>query len=119
MKSCSLTVELPLILFVLSYYEVVRMCSVAVKCIDITQNTDCEGSLLRFHASVSGTSQYAAFAYGVPHDINGFYPYTVSSAYLLRPLAIPFRSAFLRLSRRISRTTNIATYASFTPSDSG
>jgi hypothetical protein len=30
----------------LSYYEVVRMCGVAVKCIDITQNTDCEGRSL-------------------------------------------------------------------------
>ena len=38
--------ELPLILVDLSYTEVDRMCSVAVKCIDITQNTDCEGRLL-------------------------------------------------------------------------
>ena len=40
------TGELPLILIVLSHYEVVRMSSVAVKCIDITQNTDCEGRSL-------------------------------------------------------------------------
>ena len=33
MKSYSLTVELPLILVDLSYTEVDRMCSVAVKCI--------------------------------------------------------------------------------------
>ncbi len=45
-KSRSLTVELPLILVVLSHIEVDGMCSVAVKCLDITQNTDCEGSLL-------------------------------------------------------------------------
>ena len=44
-KSCSLTVELPLILLVLSEVEVAGMSSVAVKCIDITQNTDCEGRL--------------------------------------------------------------------------
>ncbi len=45
-KSCSLTVDVPLKLFYLSYHEVGGMCSVAVKCLDITQNTDCEGSLL-------------------------------------------------------------------------
>ena len=38
--------ELPLILVVLSYTEVDRICGVAVKCIDITQNTDSEGSSL-------------------------------------------------------------------------
>ena len=48
-KSHSSTVELPLILVVLSYSEVDRICSVAVKCIDITQNTDCEGSLLSYN----------------------------------------------------------------------
>ena len=35
-KVCSSTVKLPLILVVLSYSEVVRICGVAVKCIDIT-----------------------------------------------------------------------------------
>ncbi len=48
-KSYSLTVELPLILLFLSIVEVGGMCSVAVKCIDITQNTDCEGSLLNYY----------------------------------------------------------------------
>ncbi len=48
-KSYSLTVELPLILLFLSIVEVGEMCSVAVKCIDITQNTDCEGSLLNYY----------------------------------------------------------------------
>ena len=47
-KSCGLTVELPLILLPLSIVEVSGMCNVAVKCIDITQNTDCEGSLLSY-----------------------------------------------------------------------
>ena len=42
-KSHSLTMKLPLILLVLSDVEVAGMCSVAVKCIDITQNTNCEG----------------------------------------------------------------------------
>ncbi len=37
-KVCSSTVELPLILNVLSYGEVAGICSVAVKCIDITQH---------------------------------------------------------------------------------
>ncbi len=45
-KVCSLTVKLPLILENLNAVEVGGMCSVAVKCLDITQNTDCEGSLL-------------------------------------------------------------------------
>ena len=45
-KSCSLTAELPLILLVLSSVEVGGMCGVAVKCIDIAQNTNCEGSSL-------------------------------------------------------------------------
>ena len=40
----------------------------------------------RFRASESGTRQLAAFAFGVPHDINGFHPYTVRSASLSRPL---------------------------------
>jgi len=35
--------KLPLILLVLSDVEVAGMCSVAVKCLDITQNTNCEG----------------------------------------------------------------------------
>ena len=45
-KSCSLTVELPLILEVLSTLEVGGIYDVAVKCIDIIKNTDSEGSLL-------------------------------------------------------------------------
>ena len=46
-KVCSSTVELPLILNSLSIDEVGGIDSVAVKCIDIIKNTDCEGSLLR------------------------------------------------------------------------
>jgi hypothetical protein len=48
-KVCGSTVKLPLILLFLSACEVVRMSSVAVKCIDITQNTDCEGRSLTIH----------------------------------------------------------------------
>jgi hypothetical protein len=48
-KSCSLTVKLPLILLFLSIVEVGGMCHVAVKCIDMTQNTDCEGSSLDYY----------------------------------------------------------------------
>jgi len=64
-------------------------------------------------------SQHAAFAYGVPHDINGFYPYTVSSACLLHSRALPFLQTSSRLSRKISQETNNAAYTPFTPSDSG
>ena len=42
-KARSSTVELPLILAGLNTVAVGGMSSVAVKCIDITQNTDCEG----------------------------------------------------------------------------
>ena len=45
-KIWSLTLDLPLILIVLSMVKAGGMCNVAVKCLDITQNTDCEGSLL-------------------------------------------------------------------------
>ncbi len=45
-KSYSLTVELPLILSVLSTVEVGGMYHVAVKCIDMIQNTDSVSSSL-------------------------------------------------------------------------
>ena len=47
-KVCSLTVKLPLILMSLNIDEVGGMSQVAVKCIDMTQNTDCVGSLLNY-----------------------------------------------------------------------
>ncbi len=36
--------------------------------------------------------QYSAFAFGVPHDINGFHPYAMSSLYLSHSQVLPFRS---------------------------
>ena len=48
-KSCSLTVELPLILEVLSILEVGGIYGVAVKCIDTIKNTDSVGSLLEYN----------------------------------------------------------------------
>ena len=48
-KSRGLTPKLPLILVGLSVDEVGGMRGVAVECIDITQNSDCEGSLLRYN----------------------------------------------------------------------
>ena len=45
-KSNSSTVELPLILVILSTVEVGGIYGVAVKCIDTIKNTDSEGSLL-------------------------------------------------------------------------
>ncbi len=48
-KSFGSTEKLPLILEFLSIVEVGGMCNVAVKCLDITQNTDCEGSLLSYY----------------------------------------------------------------------
>ncbi len=46
-KYGSSTVEVPLILENLSTDEVGGMDGVAMKCLDIVQNTDSEGSLLR------------------------------------------------------------------------
>ena len=46
-KYGSLTVEVQLILVDLSTDEVGGMDGVAVKCLDIVQNTDSEGSILR------------------------------------------------------------------------
>ena len=48
-KSYSLTVELPLILYILNSVEVGGICHVAVKCIDMTWNTNCEGSSLNHY----------------------------------------------------------------------
>ncbi len=43
------TVKLQLILAALSTVEVGGIPGVAVKCLDITKNSDCEGSLLNCH----------------------------------------------------------------------
>ena len=48
-KSYGSTIVLPLILVSLSVDDVGGTCSVAVKCIDITQNSDCEGSLQNYY----------------------------------------------------------------------
>ena len=45
-KVCGSTVKLQLILGVLSAVEAGGIRGVAVKCLDITKNSDCEGSLL-------------------------------------------------------------------------
>ena len=46
MKSLGPTQVVQLILNFLSAHEEGGICGVAVKCIDITKNSDCEGSLL-------------------------------------------------------------------------
>ena len=63
--------------------------------------------------------QYIAFAFGVPHDINGFHPYTVSSIYLLHPLSHTVSHADLPLGDRLLHKTNMTTYTPFTPNNSG
>ncbi len=45
-KVCGSTIKLTVKLEDLSVFEVGGMRGVAVKCIDITKNSDCEGSLL-------------------------------------------------------------------------
>ncbi len=48
-KVCGSNVKLQLILAALSTVEVGGIRGVAVKCLDITKNSDCEGSLLHCH----------------------------------------------------------------------
>ncbi len=48
-KVCGSTVTLQLVLAALSTVEVGGIRGVAVKCLDITKNSDCEGSLLNCH----------------------------------------------------------------------
>ena len=48
-KNRGSTSAVPLILVVLSAVKAGGMQSVAVKCVDILQNSDSEGSLLRLH----------------------------------------------------------------------
>ncbi len=48
-KVCGSNVKLQLILAALRTVEVGGIRGVAVKCLDITKNSDCEGSLLNCH----------------------------------------------------------------------
>ncbi len=48
-KVCGSTIKLQLILAALRTVEVGGIRGVAVKCLDITKNSDCEGSLLNCH----------------------------------------------------------------------
>ncbi len=48
-KVCGSNIKLPLKLVNLSIFEVGGMRGVAVKCIDITKNSNCEGSLLNYN----------------------------------------------------------------------
>ncbi len=79
-KSLRSTKELPLILLYLNIVEVGGMCSVAVKCLDITQNTDSEGSLLNYidaHARKRG--ERTGLDTLVVHAVN--YDYSFSAIY--------------------------------------
>ncbi len=48
-KVCGSNVKLPLILAAVSTVEVSGIRGVAVKCLDIKKNSECEGSLLNCH----------------------------------------------------------------------
>ena len=63
--------------------------------------------------------QYTAFAFGIPYDINGFHPYTISSVHLSHSLSITVSNAFPKLGLGLSQKTNNATYTPFTPNNSG
>ena len=58
-KVCGSTVKLQLKLAVLSTVEVGGIRGVAVKCLDITKNSDCEGSSLLREAAVRNIGQWA------------------------------------------------------------
>ena len=73
----------------------------------------------RFRVSASGVDQSSAFAFGVPHDINAFHRYTMSSEDPFHPLSLTVSRARSRLSREILRETNETAYTPFTPNDSG
>jgi len=73
----------------------------------------------RFRVSGSVMRQSAAFAFGVPHDINGFHPYTVRSTDLSHPLASPYLLRTCRWAARFYRKTCEAPYTPFTPNKSG
>ncbi len=53
----------------------------------------------RFRVRASEMRQSVAFAFGVPHDINGFHPYTVSSTDLSHSQSRTVSFASPRLSR--------------------
>ncbi len=71
-----------------------------------------------FRASASVAFQKAAFATGVPLDINAFHRYTKNSAFLSCTHSPAVSNAVLPLSGRVSRPTHRAAYAPFTPSKS-
>ncbi len=48
-KVCGSTIKVPLKVVDLSIFEVSGMRGVAVKCVDITKNIDCEGGLLTYN----------------------------------------------------------------------
>src|SRR3954447_12980216 len=73
----------------------------------------------RCRASVSATAQQAAFATGVLPDLYAFHRYTRNSACLYSAPAAAVFMADAGLSPALSPRTDRATYAPFTPNDSG
>ncbi len=64
-------------------------------------------------------AQLAAFATGVLPDLNAFHRYSGRSASPYHPLSSPVSVALSQLSQELSRPTQRAAYARFTPSNSG
>ena len=63
-----------------------------------------------FVLAVSGKTQWPAFAFGVPNDINAFHYYTVRSSFLFAPLVKKFQMTDSELSSEISHLTFLTTY---------
>ncbi len=84
MKVCGSTVKLQLILDILSAVEAGGIRGVAVKCLDITKNSDCEGSLL---AATDIEARKCGYQTGldtlVVHTVND--EYSLFAIYCKRP----------------------------------
>jgi hypothetical protein len=64
-------------------------------------------------------AQLAAYATGVLPDLNAFHRYSGRSASPYHPQSSPVSVALSQVSRELSRPTQRAAYARFTPSNSG
>ena len=63
-----------------------------------------------FVLAVSGDTQWPAFAFGVPNDINAFHYYTVCSSHLFVPLVLPYFKQTPKLSFGLLPKTHKTTY---------
>ena len=63
-----------------------------------------------FVLAVSGGTQFSAFAFGVPNDINAFHYYTIRSKDLFAPLVVEYFEQTQKLSFWLLPKTTMTTY---------